>query len=824
MKKFQSNILGCIRKYNDYLGAKKWLQRAVTELDDMCYIELIDSIEPELIKNQLLHHYVSKKVSLEETGDVLIKIEDLLHNNEFELADQYAVFAIDHIDPLSYQELKSNYINYCQKELDKEEDKRTLENKMFGTQFSGLKVELQIDYKSYIDHIETPALNKYALEKFNIYLTKSLLPDIILSSNKNGSYRFLSWDDERAKSLIQANIGDNISFPGHFKSEGSNELEIIGNFTPDGNDLTHIQYETKSKKGYFESAINTLSNNNEKILTKISIDGFVNMKEVIPTGDQGKAIYAENNYIIDGAAGTGKTTTVIQKIRILTKRKDIDAKRIVIVAKNKNVKLQFLTLLDHLGIEGLKIRTVDDFLLENDEINLAGIDVDFLEKVELELLSYSQVFHKALNDKRRTSIEKISDDDSANIFDKFGNNPAFISELKKYDKLCVDLLGNRNKLSKYKISLDNKVESKLKDIKRTIIEGEIKRIKKTKYEGGSYNLLGNEIGIDQVSKSFIDSIPITSTPLINEFKNEFKNELDNLDRSVKRTRDSLKIVKSKLVSIFYSNEFMVMLFPNKLECKVALLYANKENKSIRKIHTLIVDEAQDVSISNIELFRLISENIILVGDEAQRENINGIGRWSKIMNNKKFFKSESEGIYRLKHNFRQTYELGVVSYNYRQLILGHKIEDIKSEYFENQIGFNIPELLYIKKTNEILTIVLKKLKYINDSFTRKFPLVLVYEKNGKNFEKMFDLEKISYTQNPQNEAVDVLLIDSNAIAGREFPVMLVNISANTADENIYIMLSRARFDLTVLVNAKHQVSSNIEILLDNGMIKNNIVN
>lgn len=825
VKIFQDNILGCIRKYNDHSGAKKWLQRAGKELDEKCYIKLIYSIETELLSHDLFHQYILKKVSLEKTDIVLLRIKNLLKKFDFKAADQCFIFSEDHIDQSSYEKLKNYYLDLSRKESKKDEDARKLKKKMFGTKFSGLKEELQVDYKTYLDHLDTPALKKYSLENFNVYLTKSLLPDLVLSSNKNGSYRFFSWDDRRARSLIQAELGDSVSLPGHCDHlDGSNELEIIGDFTPSGNDLTHIQYETKFNKGYFESAINSLSNSDELILTKISVDSFVNMKEVIPTGAQGRAIYADKSYIIDGAAGTGKTTTVIQKILILTKQKKIDTNKICVVVKNNDVEHQFRTLLKNIGVEGIKILTVDEFLFENKEINFSGVDVDFLKKVENDLDSYCKVFNRVLNDKLSSNVKQSTPYD-AKIFDIFIKNQDFRSALDKYDILCADIHVKRKELSEYIKKSKDEIKAKRIEIEHEILEDEIERIKKIKYDGATsdslYDIHVNEVGIDQVSQKFLDNIEVKSVPLMKTFISNTKERKEKLTVTIEKIRDSIDTAKEELVIIFYSDNFLSILFKDKVECKASILYANKENNDISKIHTLIVDEAQDVSKFNIELFRLISENSILVGDEAQNENINGIGRWSNIHNNKFLFKSENINIHKLRHNFRQTYELGLVSYNYRQLILGNDIEDIKSDYFENQIGFNIPELFCIKEAGEILSIILVKLKYIKDSFTKKFPLVFVYERNIKFYEDMLDSKDISYTDDPKNEAADVLLIISSAIAGREFPVVMVTVSRNTPEKNIYIMLSRARFDLAVLVNANYKIENNLMMLCDHGMIIKN---
>ena len=97
--------------------------------------------------------------------------------------------------------------------------------------------------------------------------------------------------------------------------------------------------------------------------------------------------------------------------------------------------------------------------------------------------------------------------------------------------------------------------------------------------------------------------------------------------------------------------------------------------AIDTFHTIIIDEAQDVTAVTIELVRLKAKNTILVGDESQRELVGGVGHWQDVISARDSFLNKEGGlnIYSLRHNFRQTYELGAVSYNYRQLTLNKPI-------------------------------------------------------------------------------------------------------------------------------------------------------
>jgi len=818
VKRFQENILGCIKKYNDHLGASIWLKKAEKELDEACFVELIDSVEPELFSHDILIEYVVNKVSLETQEVALARIKSLIKNNNFDEADKYFAVSERHIDKTAYQKLKKYQIDSCGEQTKKSEEDRVLRNKIFNTQFSGLKNELQIDYCTYTNHMNTPALKKYNLEHFNVYLTKSKLSDLVVSSNRNGSYRFFSWDDTRAINLVKSDVGDNIFFDGHRSSHESNKLEVIGNFIPAGKDLTHIQYQTMTKKAYFASAISTLSNSEEKMSTKISIDSFVDMKEVIPTGAQGRAIYADNSYIVDGAAGTGKTTTVIQKILILTKHKGVEASSIYILVKNSDVENQFRTLLRNMNVEGITIISVDSFLIEKIPKDFSEKNTDFLKSTELKLKYFVGIFKSSLNNKRFLNVNNNLKESEVEVFNQFTKHTLFSSAFKKYDKSCDDLHKKRSDLSDYIKNKNDKIKLKIIDIEDRMLNDEILRIKKTSLGRGTKP---SEIGIDDVSEKFIDNIPMKSKPEIEKYEHSFSNREKILSEKIQEVRLRLDFETTKLMDVFYSDSFLSMLFTNKIDCAAAVMYANKENDNTNKAHTLIVDEAQDVSKVNIELLRLISENLVLVGDEAQNENIEGVGRWENIHNNHLLLKSGDSNIHKLRHNFRQTYELGMVSYNYRQLILGHEIEDIKEDYFEDQIGFNAPMLFKVKSANDIMSVVLDKLKFIKATFTKGFPLVFVYDSNKEFYEKLFTSNSISYACDSLNEDIDVMMVHSESIAGREFPVVMVTITKDAPKQSIYIKLSRARFDLTVLVNHKYEVDDYLLMLCDRGFMSRN---
>tara|TARA_R110002072_G_scaffold214838_2_gene371968 strand:- start:89 stop:1078 length:990 start_codon:yes stop_codon:yes gene_type:complete len=219
------------------------------------------------------------------------------------------------------------------------------------------KPELKMDFETFRKHTDTPIIHRLKFEKTSIYLTKSTFHDLLTSKNDHGHYRILSWDDWRAKPLLGYELGD--------ASPALGLVNLIGHYTPTQNDLTEVQYVSGSGKAYYDTAKGELegSRETERTTKKSKIDSrtFMRMGEIIPTGMQGKAIYGSGNYIIDGAAGTGKSTTVLQKIKLLEKHDGINPERILVLVKNNRVIKEFDELLKTIGITGLRFKLIDEF-------------------------------------------------------------------------------------------------------------------------------------------------------------------------------------------------------------------------------------------------------------------------------------------------------------------------------------------------------------------------------------------------------------------------------------------------------------------------------
>ena len=131
----------------------------------------------------------------------------------------------------------------------------------------------------------------------------------------NGDFLVSYWgiDSYRAEALMQFDVGD--------ESPANGELLIAGDFTPNKRDLINIRYKDTTGKFEFISAENVIDSI-EKVVEEdannlINTDEFFRLKfNLAGLGDQSRALYDTNSAIIDGAAGTGKSTIALQKLKL----------------------------------------------------------------------------------------------------------------------------------------------------------------------------------------------------------------------------------------------------------------------------------------------------------------------------------------------------------------------------------------------------------------------------------------------------------------------------------------------------------------------------
>ena len=680
-----------------------------------------------------------------------------------------------------------------------------------------MRKELKSDLQTNRSERSRPPFHRIGFDNSSIYLTKTIFNDVRgwdSGINFIGTYYLFSWTDWRAKGLLGFELGD--------RSPKFGEAILIGNYTPVADDIRDVKYSTLNGKAYFKSALAELEQREfvDDAPVKIDAENFMKMKEIIPTGAQGKAIYGEGDYIIDGPAGTGKSTTVLQKIKLLELHENVDPSSIIILVKNSKVVPQFKGLLKSIDIDQVSIMPIKDFFKEN-YIMSPELSVETLVSLNEVVRTVFKLFFSVFDINSILSVNyKIALNSWVNLLEltQYNNEftvlgEKFLSEVetvrKNKHETNVTISEKQAELSKsletFKVKLTAEITEKNK-------KSMMRRLGKIGF--GIFNT-DKKLSLDDEKniRQQVDNFKAKKQKYIDDLKNRAQEEILIVVRSLEEQLDNIKIACEKAIS----NSQQDLISQEIISLYFKKLFFNKN-----RFHTIIIDEAQDVSASEIELVRLHAQNTILVGDESQTEKSTGLGSWSKLAVKDTFTDGVALKIFQLRHNFRQTYELGNVSYNYRQLLLNRTVEDIKSDYFDDQIGFNKPSLKLISKDEDFIILVKERIRYINEAFSKAFPLVIFYENMSSlnRFENILRNESftICIDEKIKSECT-ILFVNIQEIAGREFPVVLAPLTEATTPNTIYIMLSRANFDLTLFTDIENKIDHYVTNLCNLGLIK-----
>lgn len=688
------------------------------------------------------------------------------------------------------------------------------------------KYHLDIDLTTYKKHIATPVCHKIAFDKSTIYLTKSTFYKLESGKNGHGDYRIFSWVDIRAKAFLGFELGD--------VSPKLGTAQTIGVFTPSEQDLINVQYSSGEGKAFYPSATFEMINRND--FTKINkrkSDNIFKLDEVIPNGAQGKAILANGNYIISGPAGTGKSTTVLQKIKLLQVQENISPNEITIITKHEGVISDFNELLDKMSISGQSISTIKHHLEKHYKSYHSLKDSDISSAREIANNIYRTILllkTDVANFKKIKNINLISLSELKITVDNKLKHPRVNYLIEQYISKRSELYNIKEACQKELSDIHERYslfQSLTKEL--LLVRGDDKNKLKDVLSRYSNELSNTQITLigSKVSKYLRDS-PTNSNleSPTQQFKSE---EIKNAETIQKKFNDILNVNISNLevnietiVDLFLSNTFCEFAFHSDEMSQFLRMYISKLLGKNLPYHTSIIDEAQDISLRDIELCYILSKNTILTGDELQCENKLGLGEWPKLNHLLNEF-STADGklkLYNLSHNFRQSYELGNCSINYRNILLKQPLLDYKEEYYDFQKGFKKPSLHIIDNDREFIKIISDTHQNIADVFDKQFPVSVVFftEEHLLYMKSILEQENISFDIN-DTLTTTVSFVNANEMAGKSYPHLVSFIPNEITQQQMYILLTRAKFELTLYAYTNDAIKHELDILIKNGFLE-----
>ena len=322
----------------------------------------------------------------------------------------------------------------------------------------------------------------------------------------------------------------------------------------------------------------------------------------------------EKNIVVQGVAGSGKTTVALHRIAYLMYNNSdkYKADQFMVIGPNKffiNYISNVLPDLDagnavQLTIEELARKFIDeDILFEDVTKNLSDIIDDGIEKEYLKFknsMEYYRLLDNYLNNIEDgfiwakglviNNIQILSKEDIENVY-KTVNGNSVSQKLEMTSKVIANRLKNNNDVYEYiKNSMDTLCQNE-KDVdkKRNLIKKEfdmLKDLTSTGFEKQLKKLLNiDKVKVLKIYSDFIESL----------------NNMDELKK------DTLQLLKKKICQ----NEDIAALLYIKY-----YLFGNEKFKKYRQV---VVDEAQDFGKFTFYMLKLLISNATfsIFGDVAQ---------------------------------------------------------------------------------------------------------------------------------------------------------------------------------------------------------------
>ncbi|WP_249175223.1 HelD family protein, partial [Clostridium tyrobutyricum] len=410
-------------------------------------------------------------------------------------------------------------------------------------------------------------------------------------------------------------------------------------------------------KGMFDSSLNVKDEILQAVLSQNSNQKLKNIVMTIQK-EQDELIRQPRKSImvVNGAAGSGKTTIALHRIAYLLYNYRAELKGKVLILGPNSIFMDYIsTVLPSLGEEGVMQTTFREFAS-----GIAGIDniLDFKEYME-DILWNKNNFKDEIMYKRST--EYINDLDS--LISDIENNYFKVEDVKFYDEIIVkkseiqDMLNIHFKympLFKRSDRIIRVIYSKIRDKRNKIVRKINEDYKKSISNLAESELNTRATNLEFRRKNAIKNVIEEVIKVKNEKLSWFKNpDIINIYNDFNNNH---KIIYEDLAPILY------------LKIKLEGL---KYNLNLRHI---VIDEAQDYSSLEFIVIKQITncKSFTIVGDTNQR--IIPVSDKCDMMSLKKIFNNEHIKYFSMKTSYRSTSQI----IEYANKYLDNSIDSISS--------------------------------------------------------------------------------------------------------------------------------------------------
>ena len=517
----------------------------------------------------------------------------------------------------------------------------------------------------------------------------------------------------------------------------------------DGEILSKMQFkiEKGELKRCFNCDINIEDDFLQEILANSSSDKMQNIVSSIQR-EQNNIIRNENDkyLIVQGVAGSGKTSVAMHRIAYLLYRDNkLNSNNVLIFSPNEVFSDYISSVLPELGEKNVLKTTFSDFAFKY---------LDEFEDIE----SYTDYLDRVYSNKNNSDIVKYKMSDE------------FIDDIKKF-------------ISKYEESFEFGSGLSIKD--NVYSADEIKSLLER------YKKLPLSERLTEVSESIYNTcLSRTNVPYI-------KNKLINLG--------NIELNHIKLYKRFLESKGLTFNVNGKLKYEdvIGLLYFNfyvNDLPAVSYIKHLVIDEAQDYTLGQMELFRRIFRNasFTILGDVNQ--TINPYYKYTSMESLKDIFDDA----------------------RYLELTKAYRSTPAIMGYAKDIIGMDT--LAAIRVDNDVPV----KIKNVNDEELVKTLSEDISLMKNDGYKKIAIIAKDSYSASDiytkLNSSMDISLLGNNSTKlsgdtfvvpaylskGLEFDgVIVVNSNNNTYSEDernlYYVACTRAQHKLNIYNEPKIKI-------------------
>lgn len=542
--------------------------------------------------------------------------------------------------------------------------------------------------------------------------------------------------------------------------------------------LLKRQYEIENKQLKSYQDVDTVSNDELlKPYLEASVDN--RLKNIVSTiqHEQNRIIRepVNKNLIIQGVAGSGKTTVALHRIAYLVynNRENIKPEQYLIIGPNKFFVNYISGVLPDLDVEDVKQLTYDELCSEilQENITLIDEDVKLLKSIKNEKeLTYQKIkvsmqFKKALDKYIKEIKESIIPIYGVRINEKEIISNEFIKqiynsfeELDEYDNIKTRLMRTNLFFEKY---IDENIEQY-----REYSEKELKKALKTYFN-----------------------------KLIPKIPKIYQNFLSNLDKYLEISEDIKEQVKINIINS-KNKKF-------EFEDLSSLIYLKAKINGIDeygKYKQIVIDEAQDYGEFTFFSLKFILKNAAfsIFGDLAQSiYQYRSIENWESVLNNT--FRNQGDIQYLLK-SYRTTTEIMDSANNITKYI---KLNTAKPVI---RHGKKVSFIKY-KEKNEQISLIKRILEQYK---TQNYKTIAIICKNEEEAQELYiklemnDIKNITLNDTEYNGGI--CIITSYLAKGLEFDGVIIS---NSGEEEynsnkmidmklLYVAMTRPLHELTIL--------------------------